>query len=607
MTNRITERISNLVASQLPEFIRNDYPTFISFLEAYYEYLEQDTYAQELLQNARLYSDIDTTVESFIQYFINQYINAIPQDIFTNKKLLVKNISDLYNAKGSKKSYDLLFRLLFNKSVDIFYPSTQILKASDGKWKQRTSFFMEIITGDPTLLIGNTALIKTPSSLFPVVIESIKDAFTTQGIAEKVKEFYFINDKNLSLDVGNEIEYENFKGRIVAIPNKITVVNPGAGFKIGDILPLTSGTGVSAKVKVTRVTSTGGIRNAQFISYGYGYETTFYNFFTSQAGLPEKSAFEFDAPGGAITISESTQGFSETGTIFRPSYSVDYFLQDYEGVVLRNFNTNTSTNSGEIDNLGTISVSVGASTDTTLLIELGGLAKYPGYYETNDGFLSDDIFLQNEQYYQPFTYVLKIDERLKDYKNVVLDLVHPAGAKLLGELTLINDFDLGTDLTVQLRYLINRFQEVLRASDNLTKNISKPLSDDFVTDDTVGKSVSKPTFDNIEELLDAVSKSLTSGQVDTISADISTPVKDFIKTLGDPGGAYALDYFAEDYSIITETVFIEDDLIILFDGIINMDTDYQPLSESGYVVNTNYAVDYTGSSEDYAGDVALIS
>jgi len=607
-STRIKERLSTLVPSQLPEFIRSDYTTFVAFLEAYYEYLEQDGQAQELIQNSRKYSDIDLTVDSFIDYFVKQYINVIPKDVLANEKLLVKNIKDLYNTKGSKRSYDLLFRILFNKRVDIFYPSTQILKASDGKWKQKTSFFMEILSGNPSILINNTALIKTPSSLFPIVIDSVSAVSTTQGISENVREFFFTNDRNLPLDVGNEIEYENFKGRIVAIPDKVTVVYPGTGFKVGDILPLTSGIGAGARVKVTRVTSTGGIRNIQFINYGFGYETSFYNFFTSRSGVPVKSTFEFDAPGGQINLSESTTGFSDYGTITKPSYSENYFLQDYEGELLRSFYTNTSTNSGEIDSLGSISVSVGSASDATLYIELGGLAKYPGYYESIDGFLSDEIFLENEDYYQIFTYVLKIDERLNDYKKAVLDLLHPAGTRLLGELTLTNDFDIGTDLTSQLRFLISRFQDIFEVTDSTpTKNVGKFVTDSFEGIETVGKHVGKPVPDDIiESILDEVNKNLGLGKSDNVLIEESVPTKDFSKTLGDPGGPYALDYFAEEYTTVTEFVLIEDEFIFIFDGLINRISDIQT-NESGYVVNNNYAVDFTGSSEDYAGDVALIS
>ena len=34
-------KISNLVRNQVPEFVREEYPTFVAFLQAYYEFLEQ--------------------------------------------------------------------------------------------------------------------------------------------------------------------------------------------------------------------------------------------------------------------------------------------------------------------------------------------------------------------------------------------------------------------------------------------------------------------------------------------------------------------------------------------------------------------------------------
>ena len=92
---RLKEKVSTLVRSQLPEFIQSDYSTFVSFLEAYYEFLEQDQNSQELLQNALEYNDIDRTASSFIDYFLKQYLPLIPRSVLADKKLLVKKINDL--------------------------------------------------------------------------------------------------------------------------------------------------------------------------------------------------------------------------------------------------------------------------------------------------------------------------------------------------------------------------------------------------------------------------------------------------------------------------------------------------------------------------------
>jgi len=145
--NRIRERISTLVSNQLPEFIRSDYTTFVSFIEAYYRFLEQDQGALEIIQNTRSYSDIDLTAESFVNYFLNNYAKDIPYSVLANKKLLVKQIRSLYESKGSEISFKLLFQLLYNEPVTVSYPYENVLKASDGEWVQKTTVRVSLLTG----------------------------------------------------------------------------------------------------------------------------------------------------------------------------------------------------------------------------------------------------------------------------------------------------------------------------------------------------------------------------------------------------------------------------------------------------------------------------
>ena len=52
-----------VVNRQLPEFVREDYPTFVAFVEAYYEYMQSQGVDLNELR------DIDTTLDSFVQYF----------------------------------------------------------------------------------------------------------------------------------------------------------------------------------------------------------------------------------------------------------------------------------------------------------------------------------------------------------------------------------------------------------------------------------------------------------------------------------------------------------------------------------------------------------
>ena len=132
-------KTSLLVNRQVPEFIREEYPLFITFLEAYYEYLEtkQGTQLNDLTSKAKdlkYLSDVDLSIEDFESNFFNSYASLIPKDVEVDKAFLIKNILPLYLAKGSESAFKLLFRMLFNDEVDIILPKNNVLRASDGKW-----------------------------------------------------------------------------------------------------------------------------------------------------------------------------------------------------------------------------------------------------------------------------------------------------------------------------------------------------------------------------------------------------------------------------------------------------------------------------------------
>ena len=74
---------SILINRQVPEFVREEHPLFITFLEAYYEYLEQKQTGQlsDLTQKAkdlRYLSDVDYSLNEFEDSFFNTYASLLP-------------------------------------------------------------------------------------------------------------------------------------------------------------------------------------------------------------------------------------------------------------------------------------------------------------------------------------------------------------------------------------------------------------------------------------------------------------------------------------------------------------------------------------------------
>jgi len=133
-------KVSLLINKQVPEFVREEYPVFISFLEAYYEFLEnkQGTKKNDLITKSKelkYISDVDTSIDEFEEQFLNSYATFLPKETTIDKALLIKNVLPLYLSKGSEKSFKLLFRMLFGGELEINYPKNNVLRASDGKWE----------------------------------------------------------------------------------------------------------------------------------------------------------------------------------------------------------------------------------------------------------------------------------------------------------------------------------------------------------------------------------------------------------------------------------------------------------------------------------------
>ena len=138
-------KTSILVNRQVPEFVRDEHPIFVSFLEAYYEFLEnkQGIKTNDLItktKELRYVSDVDSSIDDFETNFFNTYAALIPKDTQVDKALLIKNLLPLYLAKGSEKSFKLLFRLLYGEEIEVIKPKNSILRASDGKWLVEKTF-----------------------------------------------------------------------------------------------------------------------------------------------------------------------------------------------------------------------------------------------------------------------------------------------------------------------------------------------------------------------------------------------------------------------------------------------------------------------------------
>lgn len=167
-------RTSSLVYKQVPEFVRDEYPKFVSFLESYYEFLEekQGTQNNDLIEKSKTLrdiSDIDRSLDDFEDNFYEKFAALLPKETEVRKDILFKNLNRLYLAKGNIESYKFLFRLLFNEEVQIIEPKNEVLKASSSVWSVENSLrvdpneLYQVHTGN-----GTRTTFLLPSSAFGV-------------------------------------------------------------------------------------------------------------------------------------------------------------------------------------------------------------------------------------------------------------------------------------------------------------------------------------------------------------------------------------------------------------------------------------------------------
>ena len=345
----IEQKISPLIKSMFPSFYMEEGENFVAFMEAYYEWLEQNfqlidledntgfevgntinqeevsgtivafvgssilvlvddlqtfkclTVCSELIpvttynpSDGKIYStyiqrggttrrlgtlfysrnltnirDIDKTLDLFVVKFKEKYLKNIEFDTATNKKLLVKNSLDLYRSKGTSRSIDLFFRLIYGIKSEVYYPGDDLFRLSDAEWY--TPRYIEI----------NSTSVERAVALVGKQITGVTSgatAFVERYVKKKVNNS-FIHVFYVSSVQGEFVLNELLKGDqiypdspfVLGSLGSATVITKSNSFKIGDIVTLNSDTGDDGLARVTSTAKTSGEIEYTLTKSGYGY------------------------------------------------------------------------------------------------------------------------------------------------------------------------------------------------------------------------------------------------------------------------------------------------------------------------------------------------
>lgn len=602
-------RISNIVASQLPRFVRDDHENFVNFLEAYYEYLEQNGKPIDFLKNALDYRDVDKTLNDFTKLLNKHFLAIIPNNAVVDKQLLLKNIKDLYRAKGTEKATRFLLGILFNtgKDAEFYYPKKDILRASDGKWYVKKTlkikdFTVNNVSNSSVEVLDkfvNRTLVGEKSGATAVVEK--RETFIEKGflineleITNQKRNFEFAEAVRITFEEEGQTKVlraniysgiissvkllsggKNYtEGTIVPIDSNTgsggviridavtlgginTIVlksgvrgNSGAGFRAGDRILITGGSGYGAEANVLTVTTstekyhpnsynlalttvgdvanvtlnaatyanlnsanintaignavsywtyanTGPFESAIVVIKGRNYRTSpelniIANTRIQNLGILGRmeivdgglgyavgNKIEFiNRREGLLTGTGSGAVGNVTSTHANGKITAVKFEKmdghiiggtGYSQEILPTANVLSTTGNGAnivvtavlgdgetlratTDTIGTIIKlsllnggsgyktpptinlkSLGDGTAQAVSNIITGVYSYAGRYINDDGHLSGYNFLQDKDYYQNFSYVVRLDASISNYRKALRDLLHPAGMKLFGE------------------------------------------------------------------------------------------------------------------------------------------------------------------------------
>ena len=242
----------------------------------------------QTLQQLLEYANVDNTIYDFLDQLRESFMNAIPNTLADglDKRNLIKNIRELYRAKGTSEGHKIFMRMLLGENSEVTYPNKFMMRASDGNWVNKvilrctpgvdaiaTELVNTTVTGSSS---GATAVVSSALStaeggesivqfeLNPVSIvgtftdgetisgtSTVKDvtiSFTIRGMVSN----FNVTNGGILYDVGDTVELDaqtaigngEALAKVATVKrgsvSEVIIDDAGTNFNVGDVLSFTT-------------------------------------------------------------------------------------------------------------------------------------------------------------------------------------------------------------------------------------------------------------------------------------------------------------------------------------------------------------------------------
>jgi len=315
------------------------------------------------IQQMLEYANVDNTLYEFLDNMRDEFMQAIPETLASgvNKRNLIKNIKDLYSAKGTSEGHKLFMRMLLGEDSEIFYPNIYVMKPSAGIW-QSSSVIRAIAVGSSVgSEITNQLITGATSGATAIVEKSVTRIESNATYNDSVIEFTVENvigtfsDGEIISGLSTEKDVE-ISFTVLGIVSDTAVTNDGILYTDGETVNVEAIGNDFADVVVDGI-NTGSVSELIVETAGTEYEVGDVVTFTKNAAdtdVKEASGIVSMVGGGilqesgsdTITLEDATTTQFESFTIVLETTDSDSFIGDGTTKVFNLVNT-----SGTLDEL----------------------------------------------------------------------------------------------------------------------------------------------------------------------------------------------------------------------------------------------------------------
>ena len=248
--------------------------------------------------------DVDTTdLKFFNETYRDTLLANFPElenARYVNERQLAKMIRTFNNRKGVDKTLQWLFKLVYGEDIDVFFPGTLLLRASDGRWRAPIVTFLAGIPNGFTLSDFTGLRIRGKTSgVEALVINSYKNQVknkevnvlelsglpdwvdeTSPGVPGNPTLFDFLVGETIEVLPATFIEDEDFADRpernltaeVRGGVSEVEIYAAGSHYSPGQTVTFESAGGVTSTADIIRVSNNFAIDFMGVEKQGTGYQ-----------------------------------------------------------------------------------------------------------------------------------------------------------------------------------------------------------------------------------------------------------------------------------------------------------------------------------------------